>query len=109
MCQICKEEMPFRKRDGDYYFEAVEALSKDFFGREHEAQFLALCPLCAAMYKEFVKRDEEEMMRLKNALMRSEDLEIPLKLGELETSVRFVQIHRYDMRIILKTEPRWDM
>lgn len=106
MCQICKEEMPFRKRDGDYYFEAVEALSKDFFGREHEAQFLALCPLCAAMYKEFVKRDEEEMMRLKNALMRSEDLEIPLKLGELETSVRFVQIHRHDMGIILETEPR---
>jgi len=49
ICQICKEEMPFRKRDGEYYFEAVEALSRDHFAKEHEAQFLALCPLCAAM------------------------------------------------------------
>jgi len=31
VCQICQEEMPFRKRDGEYYFEAVEALSKDHF------------------------------------------------------------------------------
>ncbi|MBU1207326.1 MAG: hypothetical protein KKH04_10435 [Proteobacteria bacterium] len=33
----------------------VEALSRDHFTKEHEAQFLALCPLCAAMFKEFVK------------------------------------------------------
>ena len=26
ICQICKDEMPFKKRDGDYYFEAVENL-----------------------------------------------------------------------------------
>jgi len=101
ICQICKEEMPFRKRDKEYYFEAVEALSKDYFGKEHEAQFLALCPLCAAMYKEFVKRDEDAMELLKNTLIRSDELEISVILGEIETSVRFVERHHHDIKTIL--------
>jgi len=100
VCQICKEEMPFRKRDGEYYFEAVEALSSDYFLKENEAQFLALCPLCAAMYNEFVKHDEGAMESLKNALINSEDAEVPLQLGELDTSVRFVETHYHDIRTI---------
>jgi hypothetical protein len=102
ICQICKEEMPFRKRDGEYYFEAVEALSKDHFTREHEAQFLALCPLCAAMYREFVKKDESAMETLKAALVDSQEPDIPLRLGELNTSIRFVESHWRDMRTILQ-------
>ena len=102
ICQICEEEMPFRKRDGEYYFEAVEALSRDHFTREHEAQFLALCPLCAAMYKEFVKNDQEAMRSLKNALINSDNLEVPLQLGELDTSIRFVECHILDIKTILE-------
>ena len=55
VCQVCKNEMPFKKRDGEYYFVAVEALSRDYFRKEHVGQYLALCPLCAAMYHEFVR------------------------------------------------------
>lgn len=101
VCQICKGEMPFKKRDGEYYFETVEALSKDYFTKEHEAQFLALCPLCAAMYKEFVKRDEDAMKELHRGLKESDDLKVPLNLGEA-TSIRFVQTHRQDMKTILQ-------
>jgi hypothetical protein len=54
-----------KKRDGEYYSEAVEALSKDYYGKEHEAQFLALCPLCAAMYKELVKHPNSRIGRTK--------------------------------------------
>jgi len=102
ICQICKEEMPFRKRDGEYYFEAVEALSRDYFAKEHEAQFLALCPLCAAMYNEFVKHNDGAMESLKNALINSEDAEVPLQLGELDTSVRFVESHFQDIKTIIE-------
>ena len=101
ICQICKDEMPFRKCDGEYYFEAVEALSRDHFPVEHEAQFLALCPVCAAMYNEFVKHDEDAMETFKNALMISEEPEVPLRLGELNTSVRFVEIHYLDIKTII--------
>ena len=102
VCQICKDEMPFRKLDGQYYFESVEALSKEYFSKEHEAQFLALCPLCAAMYKEFVKNAEGVTPDVKNKLANSTDLEIPLRLGELDTSIRFVETHRQDLKTILQ-------
>ncbi len=104
VCQICKEEMPFRKRDGEYYFEAVEALSRDYFAKEHEAQFLALCPLCAAKYKEFIKLDDNAMESLKNVLINSKDTEISLKLGDENASIKFVETHFIDIKTILKNE-----
>jgi len=104
VCQICKAEMPFKKRDGEYYFEAVEALSKDYFRREHEAPFLALCPLCSAMYKEFVKNESDKMDALKGAIMNSELPEVTLRLGEKETSIKFVESHFHDIKTILGQE-----
>jgi len=100
-CQICKEEMPFKKRDGEYYFESIEILSKDFFPKENEAQYLALCPLCSAMYYEFVRQDEEYMKIIKNTLLNSDKLEIPLKLGIISTSIKFVESHLFDIKTIL--------
>lgn len=96
--------MPFKKRDGDYYFEAVEALSKEFFTKEMEAQFLALCPLCAAMYKEFVKRDEDAMLQLKQTILSSSKHQyiIPIKLGILSTYIRFVEIHYIELKAIIR-------
>lgn len=102
ICQICHQEMPFRGRDGEYYFEAVEALSSSYFPTEYEAQFLALCPLCAAMYKEFVKQDEDAMEALRNALVDSEEPQVPLQLGELSTRLRFVESHFQDIKTILE-------
>jgi hypothetical protein len=101
ICQICKNVMPFKKRDGEYYFEAVEALSRDFFKKEHEAQFLALCPLCAAMYKEFVKNDENTMNDLYYSIKNNDKPEIELRLGNLKTSIKFVEVHFSDLKVIL--------
>jgi hypothetical protein len=103
ICQICREEMPFRKRNGEYYFEAIEAFSRDFLGQEHEGQFLALCPLCAAMYTELVKRNESAMEIFMEALMNAEEPEIPIHLGALETSIRFVDTHFSDIKTIIRT------
>ncbi len=94
--------MPFKKRDSEYYFEAVEALSGDYFHKEHEAQFLALCPECAARYKEFVKREETNLNKFHHTLLDSNKPEVSLKLGELETSLRFVETHWQDMKRILQ-------
>jgi len=105
ICQICQNEMSlksFKKKDGQYYFEAVELL-KDF-DREMEEYYIALCPLCAAMYNEFVKHDEEGMKSLKNALMNSEDAKILLQLGELNTSIRFVESHFLDIKTIIEAQ-----
>ena len=61
--------MPFKKRDGQYYFEAVEALNT--LSQELLPLHLALCPVCAAKYKEFVKRDEAALQLARAALVAS--------------------------------------
>ena len=99
--------MPFKKLDGEYYFEAVEAFTKDIFPKEHEAQYLALCPLCAAMYKELVKKDKAAMNKLRNEVLNMDTLEAPLQLGEHgETSIQFVESHLCDVKTILEETGR---
>ena len=101
VCQICKEEMPFRKRDGTHYFEKKEVLSKKYLPKEHEAQYLALCPLCAAMYEEFLKSVDDAMADLKAKLVSTGDCEVPITLGDQETSIRFVETHLHDLKVII--------
>ena len=102
VCQICHEEMPVKKRSGEYYFEAVEALT-DHFTKEYHAQFLALCPECAAQYKDFMKRVPETMENLKDRLLNSNSpsYEIPLQLENSHGSLRFVERHWLDMKAAL--------
>ena len=103
ICQICQKEMPFKKRDGEYYFEAVEALNEEHVAKEHEAQFLALCPECAARYHEFIKTDKNAMQEMIDQLMVSENLQIPMQLGENEANLRFVEKHWRDIKQILES------
>lgn len=103
ICQICQEEMPFKYSGENYYFDAVEML-KGYFTKEYEAQFLALCPKCSPKYRTFVKRVPEVMDALRKQLMDSGDVgdfEIPLKLGDTDASLRFVESHWRDIKAIL--------
>ncbi len=50
----------------EYLFRSSVGAFKGLF---HEAQFLSLCPLCAARNKEFVKQDEDAMETFKNERM----------------------------------------
>jgi hypothetical protein len=100
VCQICEEEMPFRKRDGQHYFEAVEALNT--LPAEHHALFLALCPVCAAKYKEFVKRDEGEDKRVRGTIASAKEPVIPLTLGSENATLRFVDSHFIDLQAVLQ-------
>ena len=48
-------------------------------------------------------RDEAAMKELHRVLKDSDDLEVPLELGELATSIQFVQTHWQDMQTILQS------
>lgn len=93
VCQLCHDEMPFKKRDGEYYFEMVEALDREGISIEHEAQFLALCPVCSAKYKEFVKSDAVALASVKQALLDAGVREIPIIIGNQKMILRFVGRH----------------
>ena len=102
-CQMCRQDMPFKKRNSDEdYFEAVEALKKDHFPKEHEAQHLALCPACAAKYKEFVKRDEAARKALYDLLKNSKISEVRLQLEDFVIRIWFEDKHWQDMKTVLE-------
>lgn len=99
ICQICEQEMPFKKRNGEYYFEAIEAL--DTLPREQHQNHLALCPLCAAKYKEFVKRDEDELGRCQDLIIAADGHVVALQLGGEDATLRFVASHLLDLKTLL--------
>lgn len=107
-CQLCQEELgnvSFKKRNGEDYFESIEIFKNGKISVEHEAQFLALCPLCAGKYKEFIKYNDEAAEKLFNALKEPANLEIPLQFGEESSTLRFVETHYDDLLVVLFEEP----
>jgi hypothetical protein len=48
-CQACRQPLPFKIKDGSWYFEAVKLVNAR--KQVHTANAIALCPLCAALYK----------------------------------------------------------
>jgi len=102
VCQCCRNAMP-RKHDGNPYFEAVEAFDDDI-PREHVAQYLALCPLCAAKYKEFVKRDDKVRQKLKEAVQNATDSQREFDIAlDVPSRLRFTEPHLIDLRAVLSS------
>ncbi|MFA5484539.1 MAG: hypothetical protein WC252_08455, partial [Candidatus Cloacimonadaceae bacterium] len=100
VCQLCKKIMPFKKRNGEYYFEAVELLTKELISKESEALYLALCPICAAKYKEYIKLDNNKSQDLIKRIRSSEIEEIAIETDHPET-LKFNPPHYLDVRTIL--------
>ena len=101
-CQMCGEPMPFKKRDSDEdYFEAVEALGTKYFPLEHVAQFLALCPECAAMYKEYVKRSKNAQEEMYKVLKDSDNPEVLLELSDFTIEIQFAEKHWQDLKTVV--------
>jgi len=102
ICQICEQEKPFKGRDRQYYFECIEAL--DTLPREQHQNHLALCPLCAAKYQEFVKRDDDELRRCQAMVLAADGDVVALQLGGEEATLRFVASHLLDLKTLLGGE-----
>ena len=101
-CQMCSKGMPFKKRNSEEdYFEAVEALGKGYFFKEHEAQYLALCPECAAEYQEYVKRDPKARETFHDALKNSDSPQIHLASNGRTIRIWFENKHWQDLKTVL--------
>ena len=101
-CQMCSKTMPFKKRNSDEdYFDAVEALGKGYFFKEHEAQYLALCPECAAEYQEYVKRDPKTRKIFYDALKNSDSPQIHVESNGRTIRIWFEDKHWQDLKTVL--------
>jgi len=65
---------------------------------------IVLCPLCAAKYQEFIKRDEDAWHGFTEAFSEGDDSDVPIFLGDENTSVRFTEAHMHDLITILNSD-----
>ena len=101
ICQVCEKVMPFKLGDGSYYFEAVQCVKDE--NKEFEQNYLALCPVCAAMYKHANRTDPGSLVdQLMQADHNSGIVRIPITLSTYEKSIRFVQKHLFDLKTVLQ-------
>jgi hypothetical protein len=111
LCQICKNEMPFNKKNGQYYFEKVEIFSKtDILTKETEIAYICCCPICAAKYK-FIDKSQknkikEEILNENITPNKDGNYEIPISYISLNevASICFVHRHFMDLKTILNAE-----
>ncbi len=97
VCQICRHEMPFKRLDGEYYFEAVECV--EGLSLELPQNFLALCPVCSAKFQHANETSADE---LKKQILNTNGSEISVTLARQQCSIQFTGRHIFDLRIALK-------
>ncbi|MBX9936176.1 MAG: hypothetical protein K2Y10_06245 [Burkholderiaceae bacterium] len=102
ICQICKDELPFRLPTGAYYFEAVEMIADS--AKRHRATYLALCPNHAAAYQ--YANGQRSSMDERVATASSNEIDIDLA-GQ-ETTIYFTQMHLADAKACLEADQEID-
>lgn len=102
ICQACSNEMPFKLRTGEYYFEAVQVLrglAQHFYENR-----LALCPTCAAMYQ-FARGSTDEEVRAAIVAVDGEEIEakvtVSMVLAGEPRMVHFVGTHFFDLQVVI--------
>lgn len=100
ICQVCKAELPFKKDDGDYYFERVEFLA-DLPGR-HRENYLVLCPNHAAMFQH--ANGSKEL--LEPMLKELEGTELEVVLAQRDMTIYFTETHITDLKAVISSVRR---
>jgi hypothetical protein len=101
VCQACHRPMPFRLPDGEYYFEAVGLFSDA--EHEYRENYLALCPVCAAMFRHASDVDPEQF---RDSLQDASDLRVEVTMAGETRHIRFVDDHRTDLLAVAEVELR---
>ena len=116
ICQCCGKELPFKKKNGEYYFETIALDNRGgaFFTKETMYPYVACCPNCAAMFNEHIvncSSNENRIADLINKIRTGETIKKPNGNEVIEIimdgkifNLTFVQKHIIDIRSVLETE-----
>ena len=106
-CQICQKPLPFKRNDGDWYFECVEIMEEQELSRHHTQNYLALCPNHAAMFKHANGLSSSELKeKIINLNINVTKLEI--KLAQQPRQIYFTKTHLADLRAVITAESGHD-
>jgi hypothetical protein len=101
-CQACRKLLPFKVK-GEWYFEAVQFVTG--LTKAHTANMLALCPLCAALYKHTRQTANDALVGslLDQAVGVSQaSVDIAVLLNNKRVELRFTGTHAIDLQAALR-------
>ena len=116
ICQCCGKELPFKKKNGEYYFEtiALDNRGGEFFTKETKYPYIACCPNCAAMFNEHIVNcspNENRIADLINKIKIGETIKkssgnevIKIIMDNKIFDLTFVQKHISDIRSALEAD-----
>jgi hypothetical protein len=97
-CQGCHRPMPFKLNNGDWYFEAVQFIPKREKPQHQNA--LALCPLCAALYKYTLETSEDVLLaslREVEVTAETHQVALPILMNGKRAELWFTGKHALDL------------
>jgi hypothetical protein len=94
--------MPFQLPEGEDFFVACQYI--EFLAKEHEANYLALCPNCAAEFQYACQTDEDQRALLILDLdPKANETELIVALDmPVHKNLRFTQRHLIDVQMAVK-------
>jgi hypothetical protein len=95
--------MPFRLPDGEYYFVAVQLFGDGDAEHEYREAYLAMCPVCAAMFRHASDVDAEEFL---DSLRATSHLCVEVTMAGEDRRIRFVDDHRTDLLALTEVDPQ---
>ena len=116
ICQCCGKELPFKKKNGEYYFETIELDNRggEFFTKETMYPYIACCPNCAAMFNEHIVNCSSSENRIADLINKIEAGATIKKTNGNEFiqiimdgkifNLTFVQKHIVDIQGVIKAE-----
>jgi hypothetical protein len=102
ICQLCNKPMPFQFPEGEDFFVACQYI--ELLEKEHEANYLALCPNCAAEFQYACQTNEDKRAELILDLdpsINETELVVPLDMP-VHQNLRFTQRHLIDLQMAVK-------
>ncbi len=97
-CQACRDGLPFRLGNGNYYFEAVEFLPE--LKKHHYQNYLALCPNHAAMFM----HANDSRSEIKDGFNALDGNELTITLAGEPVFLYFTDTHAQDLKNVIDVD-----
>lgn len=98
ICQICKDKLPFKLANGQYYLEGTRLF--DQLKKQHHQNNLALCPNHAAMFKHANPSKDQMQTLFKNM----EERKLTVQLAGENRTILFTPNHVTDLKAIIAAD-----
>lgn len=103
LCQICNNRLPFKKPNGQDYFEKVQLFPKSLIKKELKENYIACCPLCSAKMKVFYSHNPEAQNTLFKQIAYSQEsiVSFPVQLDK-DSDITFAKRHIVALRKMIE-------